>query len=89
MFHQGWITNLMMGPDTRFANIATLSGITSMSQPPHMLADMYSVTMLFIEPDPTHTRVVKSWLVTNMYPAGAGDILGSREPGERARKPDG
>jgi hypothetical protein len=79
MFHQGWITNLMMDPDTKFANVATLSGITGMSPPPDMLADMYSATMLFIEPDPTHTRVVKSWLVTNMYPTGTGDILGSRD----------
>jgi short subunit dehydrogenase-like uncharacterized protein len=35
--------------------------------------------MIFIEPDPTHTRVVKSWLVTNMYPLSTGDIVGSRD----------
>lgn len=86
MFHQGWITNLIMDPDTKFANVATLStasttGSTSNSSgpPTDMLADMYSATMIFIEPDPTHTRVVKSWLVTNMFPLSTGDITGQRD----------
>jgi hypothetical protein len=82
MFHQGWITNLMMDPDTKFANIATLStaDVNSAGGPPtDMLADMYTATMIFIEPDPTHTRVVKSWLVTNMFPLSTGDIVGSRD----------
>jgi hypothetical protein len=82
MFHQGWITNLIMDPDTKFANVATLpSGdVNSPYGPPtDMLADMYTATMIFIEPDPTHTRVVKSWLVTNMFPLSTGDITGSRD----------
>ncbi len=82
MFHQGWITNLIMDPDTKFANVATLpTGDTNSSNgpPTDMLADMYTATMIFIEPDPTHTRVVKSWLVTNMFPMSTGDIAGSRD----------
>jgi hypothetical protein len=79
MFHQGWITNLMMDPDTKFANVATLDQSSAYGPPPDMLADMYSATMIFIEPDPTHTRVVKSWLVTNMWPLSTGDIVGSRD----------
>jgi hypothetical protein len=82
MFHQGWITNLIMDPDTKFANVATLptGDINSPYGPPtDMLADMYTATMIFIEPDPTHTRVVKSWLVTNMFPLSTGDITGSRD----------
>lgn len=82
MFHQGWITNLIMDPDTKFANVATLptGDVNSSYGPPaDMLADMYTATMIFIEPDPTHTRVVKSWLITNMFPLSTGDIVGSRD----------
>lgn len=74
-FMRGWITNLMMDPNTKVANIATLSG----SKPTDMLADMYSATMLFIEPDPLHGKVVKSWLGTNMFPKGTGEITGRRD----------
>jgi len=35
--------------------------------------------MLFIEPDVTHQKVVKSWLVTNMWPQGTGEIEGRRD----------
>lgn len=73
-FLYGWITNLMMDPATKFANVATLS-----NKPTDMLADMYSMTCAFIEPDPTHTKVVKSWLVTNMYPKSTGEIIGRRD----------
>jgi hypothetical protein len=88
MFHQGWITNLLMDPDTKFANIATLGSGSTYGPPPDMLADMYSATMIFIEPDPTHTRVVKSWLVTNMFPLSTGDIVGSRDLTAQADKLD-
>ena len=74
-FLRGWITNLMMDPNTKFANVATLSG----EQPTDMLADQYAATMIFIEPDPTHNKVIKSWLVTNMWPQGTGEITGRRD----------
>lgn len=74
-FFRGWITNLMMDPNTKFANVATLGG----TKPTDMLADQYTATMIFIEPDPTHTKVVKSWLVTNMFPQGTGEITGRRD----------
>lgn len=74
-FFRGWITNLMMDPNTKFANVATLAG----QKPTDMLADQYTATMIFIEPDPTHTKVVKSWLVTNMMPTGTGEITGRRD----------
>jgi hypothetical protein len=73
-FFRNWITNLMMDPHSKVAGIATL-GVA----PEDMLADMYSATMIFIEPDPTHTRVMKSWLVTNMFPQSSGEIVGSRD----------
>lgn len=73
-FHRSWITNLIMDPNSKFANIATTG-----NAPTDMLADMYAATMLFIEPDPTHTKVVQSWLGTNMYPLGTGEITGARD----------
>ena len=44
-----------------------------------MLADWYTMSCLFIEPDPTHRKVVKSWVSTNMMPKGTGDIIGKRD----------
>jgi len=74
-FMGAWIRNLMMDPDSKVANIATLGG----QVPTDMLMDMYAMTCAFIEPDPTHSKVVKSWLCTNMYPLGTGEITGKRE----------
>lgn len=73
-FLHGWITQLMMDPDSKVAAVATTG-----SRPNDMLADVYSATMLFIEPDPTHTKVVKAWLCTNMWPHGTGENTGRRE----------
>lgn len=73
-FLRGWIQNLIMDPHSKFAGIASTG-----QRPADMLADMYSATMAFIEPDPTHTRVMKSWLVTNMYPLRTGPIEGRRD----------
>ena len=73
-FHESWIRNLIMDPDTKYPAITTLADV-----PPDMLADMYSATMLFVEPDPTHSKVMKAWLVTNMFPKSSGEISGRRD----------
>ncbi len=73
-FMRGWITNLIMDPNTKYPNIATLS-----NKPTDMLADQYAATMIFIEPDPTHTKVEKAWLVTNMFPTSSGEITGKKD----------
>lgn len=70
-----WIINLLADPDTKVPNIITLPGV----RPTDMLADMHSATMLFFEPDPTHTKVLKAWLICNMYPLATGDITAKRE----------
>lgn len=75
-FFRNWIQNLMMNPDTKIAHVATLGSAT---KPTDMLADKYSMTCAFIEPDPTHTKVVKSWLCTNMWPHSSGEVSGRRE----------
>jgi hypothetical protein len=41
--------------------------------PEDHLADLYAFTMLFIEPDPTHRKVVKAALCTNMFPGDCPD----------------
>ena len=73
-FFQYWIEYGMMSPDTKHANIGTLE-----NYPEDMLPDQYAATMLFIEPDPTHRYVVKSWLCTNMFPKTAGENTGKRD----------
>lgn len=74
-FLYDWITYGMMDPNTKFANVGTLGA----NSPSDMLPDQYTATMIFIEPDPTHRKVVKSWLSTNMFPKLTGDISGKRD----------
>lgn len=76
-FIHDWITYGLMDPDTKVANIGTLPG----DIPTDMLADQYSASVIFIEPDPTHRKVVKSWLTTNLWPKGTGEMVGSRDIG--------
>jgi hypothetical protein len=74
-FIYNWITYGLMDPDTKYAMVGTLAGDT----PKDMLPDWYSASCLFFEPDPTHRRVVKSWVVTNMFPKETGEIIGKRD----------
>ncbi len=74
-FLYNWITYGMMDPDTKYALVATVPG----ANPTDMLADMYSMTCLFFEPDPTHTKVMKSWITTNLFPKATGEIEGKRD----------
>lgn len=69
-----WIRYGLMDPETKFALASTLS-----NRPQDMLADWYSMTCLFIEPDPLHRRVTQAWVTTNMYPLSNGDITGRRD----------
>lgn len=39
-------------------------------------AEMYSGTIMFIEPDVTRMTVQESWLCVNFWPKGAGEIIG-------------
>jgi len=73
-FFRYWITALIMDPNTKIPTIATLP-----NRPADNLPDRYTATMLFIEPDPLHNKVVKAWLVSNMMPKDTGDAIGRRE----------
>ena len=82
-FLEYWITYGLMDPASKVANIGTLA-----NYPTDMLPDRYAMTCLFIEPDPTHRQVLKSWLCTNMFPKGTGDITGRRDLTSAMALPD-
>ena len=75
LFHETWITELIMDPITNYPNVVTRVGVT----PADLLPDYRAATMLFIEPDPTHRFVDKAWLCTNMFPKNGGEKTGRKD----------
>lgn len=75
-FLQQWISYGMMDPETKYAMIGTLGNGKA---PSDLLADWFTASCLFYEPDPTHTKVVKSWVTTNMMPKSTGEIIAKRD----------
>lgn len=74
-FLSNWITYGLMDPDSKQALVGTLNA----NRPTDMLADWYTASALFFEPDPTHRKVVKAWVTTNMFPKETGEITGKRD----------
>lgn len=74
-FIHKWITYLIGDADNKVPMINTLTTV----RPFDMLADISSATMLFMEPDPTHSKVSKAWLGTNMKPRTTGAIDGKKD----------
>jgi hypothetical protein len=74
-FYTGWITYLIGHPDTGVPAISQIAG----TQPADLLPDYIGATVLYFEPDATHTKVVEAWLCTNMRPNTAGPVEGSRD----------
>lgn len=70
-----WITQSMMTPETKFSN----SVYEAYQSSEDRLADYHAATIMFIEPDKTHRRVVDAWLMTNFYPKGAGTREAGRD----------
>lgn len=68
-FHAFWVRMLMMDKETKYAGISTVAGTEAYDA----LPDMYSMSVLFIEPDPTHRKVVQAWLGINMWPQTTGE----------------
>lgn len=78
-----WIRYGLADPETGFSLLTTLAN--GQQLPSDYLADWYTMSMAFIEPDPTHTRCLKCWICSNMMPDGTGEIIGKRDltaPGE-------
>jgi hypothetical protein len=74
-FFNGWFRNLIMDPETKYPAVVSnnIAGLTD------LLPDYRAATMLFFEPDPTHTKVMKAWLITNMMPKADGETDGKRD----------
>lgn len=70
-----YITYGVMDPDTKFALMNTLAG----NKPDDMLADMFTFSAAFMEPDANHRRVLKSWIGVNIMFKGTGEITGKRD----------
>lgn len=75
-FFTGWITGLLMDPNTKVPGVA---GNGQANRPTDLLPDYTGMTVLYLEPDPTNTKVMTSWLCTNMHPKTAGDVTGRRD----------
>lgn len=75
-FYEQWILMAMADPNSKVPNAATLD---TSNRPSDLLPDQYTASAIFIEPDPLHRKVVKSFLCTNMFPKGTGDIVASRD----------
>lgn len=81
-FLRHWITMLIMDPQTKYPAVLARKGRALTD----ILPDYNSMTVLFIEPDPTGTKVLEAWLCTNMQPRNTGPIEGSRDltaPGQK------
>lgn len=74
-FFRNWITSLIMDPITKYPTVVA----NGQRSPADLLPDYMGMTVLFFEPDPTHTKVVEAWLSTNMQPKTSGDITGRRD----------
>lgn len=71
-FWEAFITELIMDPITKIPNVVTRNGFDAAD----WLPDNYTFTTMYIEPDPTNTKVVKAWLCTNMMPKSTGPLEG-------------
>lgn len=70
----GWITYLIQDPDTKVPAVVSLTDEVA-----DQLPDYYTMSVLFIEPDPLHKTVVESWLLTNMAPKAGSTKEGRRD----------
>lgn len=64
----------MMHPETKVPMTSTLG-----DGPTDNLADWYSGTVAFIEPDPTGKKCRRCWISTNVWPQGTGPIEGKMD----------
>ena len=79
----GWVRNLIMDPETK------MPAVVANGKPPEdLLPDYRAMTILAFEPDPTMTKVMKAWLVTNMMPKTDGDSTGKRDLNSELETPE-
>lgn len=74
-FLNGWVLNLIMDPETKYPRV-----VNNSEKPTDLLPDYTGMTVLFMEPDPTGTKVITAWLSTNMRPNDqVAEITGRRD----------
>lgn len=73
-FLETWVCDLIMDPNTKTPRV-----IAAGRRPYDLLPDYYGATVLFVEPDPTGTRVIRAWLCTNMFPMDGIEVVGRRD----------
>lgn len=84
-FLETWLVMLMGDPISGVPGVVTLRQNTHLTPRNRAMAayvlmpEMISATMLFVEPDPTLSYPVKSFLCCNMMPDNAGDMTASRD----------
>lgn len=72
-----WIQTHLMDPETKAPGSVTYSDPAT--RPGDYLLDQMSMTMLFIEPDPTFRYVQKAFLCMGMMPENSGPEEGKRD----------
>lgn len=70
-----WILNLLGDPETKVPRVVAHKGGDVVD----LLPDYRGMSVLFFEPDSTHTKVEKAWLTTGMMPRVGGTVEGSRD----------
>lgn len=72
----GWVRYAMMDPEAKVAMVNTIPG----NNVSDLLPDQYGAVTCYLEPDPLHTKVNKSWLCANMFPI---NTIGQNHGGQR------
>ncbi len=74
-FFYNWIVYGIMDPESKYPGVTNLTG----TKPTDYLADQYTMTCLFFEPDPLHQHVMRAWITSNMFPKTSGQIEAFRD----------
>lgn len=74
-FHTAWMLQLMMDPESKYPWVVS----NGSKKPTDLLLDYMAGTVLFFEPDPTHSKVVDCWLCTGMMPKSDGTREGRKD----------
>jgi len=72
-----WIRYGMMDPDLKAPLITRITAADVL--PKAWTADWYTMTVLFIEPDPLYRTPIHAWLVSNLFPTSNPDITGKKD----------
>lgn len=73
-----WMRLGMMDPNSKHPGIISVSGFNK-DEITDWLPDWYTMSMIFIEPDPLHQTAVKTWVCANMMPENMGEVIGVKD----------